>query len=242
MGDELFVPIEREQVVDSVSQQILDLVRSGELKTGARLPSERELVGRLGVSRSSVREALKGLASLGLIEIRQGVGAFVTDPQSAVPSVATLTVLSQDDARLQLQLMEARTALEITCARLAAQRATPDQLEKMSSSLEEFEEGVLTGDVARMVDADLEFHTTLIQATQNLIFLQMLNPINELLLEGRRRTTAAPEAAALVSKGHRAIYEAIAAGDGERAEQAMAQHLEDALQVLTQMQGAKGNS
>ena len=127
-------PAPRHKLAETVAQQLLAQVRSGIYEPGMRMPSERELMASLGVGRSTIREALNGLAVLGVIEIRHGQGAFVIQTDPATPPGALTSSLAKGVTR---DLLEARVAVELTIAELAARRRTPTdirEIEAMSKS------------------------------------------------------------------------------------------------------------
>src|SRR5947209_5799095 len=120
---------------DAVSESILSLIRSGELKPGMRLPSEPQLIEMTGVSRSSVREAIRSLETMGLVEIRRGKGTFIREIDTSGMTDAQMLLMLADRKVLE-NLVEVRETLEPMMARLAAERATDDDIAALRHHLE----------------------------------------------------------------------------------------------------------
>lgn len=212
------------QVADELRAQIL----GGVLAAGERLPSEAELTHAFGVSRSTVREALRVLTSQHLIETRRGVqgGSFVAapDPSRVVEDVGSaLGVLVMTPQLGIHDLLEARLLLEPTATRLAAQRADAETVEAIRAAA-----------VAPRDDRDpsgfvghIDFHTTILMATGNLMITMMGQPVNDVLRTRLRRVGVERGEWDKVDECHRVIAEHVAAGEAARAEEAMHDHLLD---------------
>ena len=211
--------------VDRVSEiaiQFEQAILSGELAPGDLLPSEREISARQGVSRSVVREALGRLTSLGLVRSMHGSGTRVEVPNGRQVSVGYRRLLHRADCRLE-DLAAVRLPLETTIAALAATRRTDDHLARLAQAQE------VLGDPAQALDAhvkaDLEFHATLADATGNTLFHVILEPMQELLIESRRRTLGR-YGSELAHRHHARILDAVRRGDPETAAEAMRDHIE----------------
>ncbi|GAA4615123.1 FadR/GntR family transcriptional regulator [Saccharopolyspora hordei] len=210
------------QVADELRSQIM----CGLLKPGARLPAESELTGMFGASRSTVREALRVLASQHLIETRRGVrgGSFVVapDPSQLVDDLGGLLGVLVATPQLGIgDLLEARLLLEPAAARLAAQRAdrdTADALRATAAAPRDSRDP--SGFVTHM-----DFHTMILMATGNLMFTMMGQPVSDVLRTRLDRAAVAQEQWQNVDACHIAIAEHIANGEAERAEDAMRSHL-----------------
>jgi GntR family transcriptional repressor for pyruvate dehydrogenase complex len=209
-----------QEIVDQIQQQIL----SGALKPGDQIPAERDLAERFGVSRTAVREAIKSLTEKGLIEVFVGRGTFVThlSPDRVVESI---TLLLRNEANGIASLQEARELLEAPTARRAAERRTEAHVARLRAIEAELEEERAIS--ARLVDGDTEFHVELARASGNPVLVLLTQTIMTLLRNERLyrddldMTIAMPEAFAR----HRELIDAIADRDGDRAEQAMIEHL-----------------
>jgi GntR family transcriptional repressor for pyruvate dehydrogenase complex len=205
-------------VVRHLEQGIL----SGQLAPGELLPSERELRDALGVSRSVVREALGRLASLGLVRSVHGSGTRVEAP-SARPIAAGYRRLLRHGEIDLAHLAEVRLPLETAIAARAARHRTAEHLGRLARTQEVLADGRAT--LEEQVGADLEFHGVLAEASGNPLFGVVLAPIQELLIESRRRTLGR-HGAALAHDHHAAILAAVQAQDEEGAAGAMRAHLE----------------
>lgn len=206
------------QVADQLEQSIL----AGQLAPGDLLPSERDLAAKLGVSRSVVREALGRLSSLGLVESVHGSGTRVGAPSTRPVTLGYQRLLSRPELKLE-DLAAVRLPLETTIVALAAARRTADHLKRLEKTQQ-----VLSNSHRSLeahVKADLEFHCILAEATGNPLFQVMLAPIQELLIESRRRTLGR-YGAELAHQHHARILAAVADQDAAEASKAMRAHIE----------------
>jgi len=182
VADVSFEPIRRETVMDTVASRIEQLVRSGELKSGDRLPPEPELAQKLKVSRSSVREALKGLMYLGLIRSRAGDGTYIQSSLGRVLNQHFQWMILLNEVS-HLEIYEFRKMLEPEAAALAASRATAAEKKRMRSALDAMSrcttpEGFLS--------ADIEFHEAFAQASGNAAIQTILRMLYHATTEARR--------------------------------------------------------
>lgn len=212
------------QVADELRSQIM----RGILEPGARLPAEAQLTRMFGVSRSTVREALRSLASQRVIETRRGVqgGSFVSapDPARLVEDVASALGVLVTTPQLEIRdLLEARLLLEPAAARLAAQRADADTVEALRAAASAPRD---PRDPSGFVP-HLDFHTIVLLATGNLMFTMMGQPVSDVLRTRFDRDAADHERWAEVDSCHATIAEHIANGDAEKAEEAMRNHVLD---------------
>jgi GntR family transcriptional repressor for pyruvate dehydrogenase complex len=219
----IFPRVTREpRLSDKVADLLLQTILSRGLKPGDRLPSERELGDQFGVSRTVVREAVRALAAKGVIDVRTGSGLRVAAVDAAAVS-ESIGLYLRGGTLAYAKVHEVRKLLEIEIAGLAAERATREHIERLRATCEQMERAV--EDVERAARLDLEFHRQIAQATDNELYLLLLDSIGEALLEIRRGNLAAgagPETLLL----HREIYDRIAAHDPEGARAAMARHLD----------------
>lgn len=205
------------------AQQIRELIHTGELKRGERLPSERELSERLGVSRTVVREAIKMLRASGYVKVRMGVGSFVTeDPINILED--QLSYSKDPESKKIADLHQVREVLEPAVAALAAQNATAEDIRKMEAAVQEMEQNLSNG--YRYIEADKLFHIALAEATKNSIFTILLNSIVDLLQEARRLAISTPGSGERSSRYHRRILEAVKNREAEEAFNAMSEHMQ----------------
>jgi GntR family transcriptional repressor for pyruvate dehydrogenase complex len=212
----------RTRLRDRAADQLLDMVLSGGLRVGERLPPERELVARLGVSRTVVREALNLLEARGLISIEHGRGAVVSGGSThAVRD--TLEVLLRVKPKTLWELLEIRKILEVEISGLAAERAGPEEVREMRTHLDRMLASIDAPE--GYVDADVEFHALLARGARNGVLLTMLDPIVELLRDSRRVSASRPGSARRALREHEEILRRVEAGDAEGARREMRAHL-----------------
>lgn len=217
------IPIRRTTVSGEVADRLVGLIRSGELPPGARLPSERELGVQFGVGRTSVREAVRMLQATGLVTVRPGHGIFVA---SDSPGAGWPFARWEANFHYRVEeLFEARIAIEPRAAARAAALAGHDDRDALARSLARFETAIHASDLPEMVLADSDFHDAIMRASHNRLFQAMFSVANHLLIESRRASLSTSDRAPRVLDKHRAIYDAIVAGDAPGAEQAMRAHL-----------------
>ncbi len=205
-----------------VVAEVRAAIERGDLKAGDRLPPERELAARFGVSRPTIRSVLKSLAAMGIVQARQGSGTFI----AAGPPVLTagpLTYLAALHGFTRHQMFEARQALESTVAAFAAQRATPETL--ISLNDETAAMFAALDQPGEFLAHDLAFHRTVAAAAGNPVLASMVEMVAEIFREARQDSIRYARDLRVAADEHRAIYQAIRAGDGERARRAMRDHL-----------------
>lgn len=223
-----FEAIRRNKVHEEVAKQLEDMIHN-RLRPGDKLPAERELAESLGVSRSSVRDAIRKLELMGLVEPRQGTGTVVRD----VTTESVITPLANVIARkrqLVSELLDFRKMLEPPLAARAAIHASPEQIAAMEDILRRHEEKVAGGHPA--VKEDSEFHYTIATASGNTIVLKVLDVVMDMLRETRSRslqTRGRPEKSLA---GHRRILTAIKDRDPEAAEAAMREHISNIEKIV----------
>lgn len=222
-------PLARLQAGASLSEQLASTLRAaietGQLSVGQKLPTESALVSQFGVSRTVVREAFSRLKTLGLIETRQGSGAFVKAPPAA--EAQSLNLNSDGSVEAVLHMVEVRRALEAESAALAAARASAATLATIQQALLALDRAVDAGGDG--VREDVAFHAAIAQAAGNPFLVSTLSYLNQ-FLEHATRVTRANEArkAALaqdVRQEHWAIFAAIEAGDAKAARAAGTRHM-----------------
>ena len=211
-----------------VASEIATQIFSGRMKSGDQLPTEPELASSFGVSRTVVREAIARLRSEGVVRSKQGAGVFVVDA-SPQPTLRIDRELLWDRAHFR-NLFELRAMLEINTAGLAAERRDDASIAAIFSALQHLR-GVPGSDPAS-VDADLDFHGAIAQATGNsfiVAFLRFISSqIRESIVATRRQTDPEMSARTTYSE-HTAIFEAIRNGDPAAAKRAMRKHIENAM-------------
>jgi GntR family transcriptional repressor for pyruvate dehydrogenase complex len=217
---------------DKVSAFLRDQLLNGSIRPGDRLIAERELAGQLGVSRPILREALRALAVIGVVEIRQGVGTIVRRPDVSVLGEFFTFALAQQSDIID-DVMEARIAIECQAVRLACQRATLSDVERLRGGLDRI--AATIDDQLEGGKADYEFHAALVDTAKSATLLCMYQAISELLLRSHVNRRALVGAAGTSSANfikeyliddHRRIFDAVVARDGQRADDVLRKHFE----------------
>jgi GntR family transcriptional repressor for pyruvate dehydrogenase complex len=227
--------IQKRRLPDVVVEQLAAAVLKGEFVAGERLPAERELAARFGVSRNVVREAVNNLRSRGLLVTHQGSGSQVSNKVHKPVSDLMGSVLSGqvDGERL---LLELRGALEVDVARLAAERASADEVAGLEDVLNAYDR---TGeDLDACAELDVAFHRTLALASHNNLFGLVLASLDDLLVKTRRKALAR-SGVATASLSHRRILDAVKSRQGTAAAAAMRMHLSETMDRLA---GSGGKS
>lgn len=225
--DYRFTPIDTARTSERAAEQLLELIRTGKLKGGNKLPSEQALAQALGISRATVREALSGLKALGLIVSRSGKGNFIAEDGAITRDWERLMAEIRNRSAF-LDAIEARRALESEVCCLAAERATPSQLEAIQTALE-LGKGVTSP--AEFRQADYQFHHSLALASANRLFIRFVEECF-LSLSGhywdilRQAGSTNGEVFATFCEEHRRIYEAVAGGNPTKAREKMIAHIE----------------
>lgn len=215
----------REAPVAEITRKLLEFLLSGEVTPGSKIPSERQLAEALGVGRSAVREAIKSLNLLGLLDVRQGDGTYLNRSGSdLLPRVIEWGLLLQEPRILDL--VEARGEIEVIVAGLAAQRRTDDDVAAIKAQLDAM--AAAEGDVPTYVDADIAFHVALAKASGNETFEGLLNSLRSLLLVWAARVLEHAGETKSSLAMHEPIFEAVANRDSEAARETMRAHMERA--------------
>jgi GntR family transcriptional repressor for pyruvate dehydrogenase complex len=230
----VFPVLQKSSVSLQAAEAIKSLIVAGELGSGDALPPERDLAVMLGISRPSVREAIRVLTAMNVVEPRHGGGTYVTslDPWLLARPI---NFLLQIEPSSFLDLFEVRQVLEVAAARLAATRIT----DEMVSALGELADAAAAAlrQPARYSELDFELHSKLVEATGNPIYLSLYESISDLMLESRRRTARVPAVRNQDYDEHVAIVAALRRRDADGAALAMHDHLERMRRVLDGMFG-----
>jgi len=230
--------IEYTRVSQEAVDQIVGLIESRQLQPGDRLPSERRLIERLGVSRTSVREALRSLEGMGLIEVRAGKGAYVKQPISEFVESTLPNPLLVDRDTLK-KLFELREIIETGAAAIAAQEATEEDLQIIHQAVERVEANFTAENLDGMVEADIQLHRAILVATGNDILVRVMDNIADLLKEMRRTSLSVTEGVRQTIAGHRAILVALERREPELARKAMQTHLQSVIAKINADESGK---
>ena len=213
-------PVTRPRLYEQVAQQILEWVRENDLHVGDRLPPERELATRLGVSRATVSQALVAMEVVGVVAVRHGDGAVLVESSGTSKVVDAL----RRHAQQLPDIIEAREALESKLAALAAVRRTDDDLARIDAALEVMAKDIAAG--GRGVEGDELFHAAVTTAGHSALLQRLMGEISELVKETRIESLSQPERARESLEGHRRIAAAIRERDAAAATEAMRDHVE----------------
>ena len=212
-------PVLRSRLYEQVADQISSWIKENGAVPGDRLPPERELAQRLGVSRATLSQALVALEVIGVVVVRHGDGTVLTEQARTGPVIEAIRAHAD---RLP-EIIEARDALESKLAALAAVRRTDADLAAIRAALEEMERDIEAG--RRGVEADEQFHGAITAAARSELLTQMMAAIDDLIRETRLESLSQPGRPRESLAGHQRIADAIAAGDPDAAAQAMHEHV-----------------
>jgi GntR family transcriptional repressor for pyruvate dehydrogenase complex len=219
----VFEQFKRSNISDLAMSSLLDLIRRRVLKPGDRLPSQRDLVNRMGVSQTAVREALRSLASIGVIEVHPGRGAFVSSisPDMLVRPESFFFLLQRESL---LQAIEVRRILEVEAIALASERATDEDLADLKAALDRIETGLRSDE--KPFQQSPYFHVAIAKATHNMILANMVESFAKLMMEGAQVIAAnAPDSKEKEYSSHALLFDAILKKDPENARNCMREHL-----------------
>lgn len=215
-------PISRSKLAETVAKQLLEEIASKDLRPGTKMPSERELMNALNVGRSTIREAVNGLAMIGVLDIRHGQGAFVANADAGV--LAPRGIAAALSRGVTRDLFEARRLVEIHVAGLAAERRTDSDLQELAECLAEHERAIATGDPA--VEPSVHFHVRIGEAAHSEVLCSFVRSFATLMTERGPVLEAKPGFREWEVEQHRSVFEPIRDADPELARRHMAAHLD----------------
>ena len=223
-----FEAVRKGKLYEEVARQIESFILE-KLKPGDKLPAERELAEMFSVSRSSIRDAIRSLQSMGLVEPRQGVGTVVCEITADAVINPLANVLGRK-RQMVTELLDVRKMLEPPLAARAASHASAEELAEMEEILRRQQEKVARGE--NTVEEDSEFHYAIAMASDNSIVLKVLDMLMDLLRETRERSLQVEGRSQKSLDGHRRILSAIKRHDSEAAQNAMRRHIEDVEHIV----------
>lgn len=212
-------PLVRPRLYEQLVERLLDHMWSEGMGPGDRLPPERELAGLLGVSRASVVQALVALEVQGVVSVRHGEGAMIRE----VPADRQVLAALRDRRHRLREVIEAREALEVKIAALAAERRTDEDLAEIDASLQLMAEDIEEG--GRGVAGDERFHAAVTAAAHSGLLASLMREISELIRESRVESLSQPDRPSQSLAGHRRVADAIRAADASAASGAMGDHI-----------------
>ena len=233
MPQDNLTPVSRTTLTADIYRKLVSHIIRGVWRPGERIPSERQLGQILGVGRASLREALKALEIMGMIETRLGDGTYVCQRSEFLsrPLLWAITSSSETDAH---ELVEARKLIETEMAGLAAERATAEDLKQIGIHLDQMERSLESQ--SSFLQSDIEFHLAVGQAAHNTILMNALHLIRNLLQEWIGSTLQLEGVALIALEHHKAIFLAVAKKNVPAARAAMATHLQEMARLLLEAQ------
>ncbi len=235
----MFRSVKRQRVSDEIVGQVRALISEGVLKPGDRLPPERELIREFGVSRPSLREALKSLVAQGFLEVKQGDRTFVKSITSEKLQ-DPLSLLLKADSKKIFDLIEVRKAMEAWGAFHAAQRGSEEDVKQLEEIIEEMKEALDEGKSCEKQDAD--FHLAMAQATHNTIQTHIMSTIYDLLRESVARVFRDQGKAKKLFNQHYRIFSAIKNRSPDKARERVLEHLNYVESEVKALRNQKGSS
>lgn len=218
-----FERVHRTRSYEGIVDQVRQLVDTGKLRPGDRLPPERELARTLSVSRSTLKEAFRVLEHVGLVESKMGRGRYIAQPRSARSSTHALSDVLEHATIIDF--LQVRRFLEVPMAGIAAELATPEDIARIGKTLE------MPGDSEEAsLRADTEFHLALAEATHNTVYLRFVSSEEFLLYRMAMNTRPSPVDRALLREEHIQVASAVRRHDRLDAEAAMLRHISSATQ------------
>ncbi len=223
-----FEAVRRNRIYEEIARQIEKMIAE-KMKPGDMLPPERQLADKFGVSRSSIRDAIRMLELAGLVEARQGSGTVVRE-RSADAVVTPLTSVLVQKRKMVGELLEVRKMIEPPLAARAATHATGEQVTEMDAILRRQAEKMKAGELA--VEEDTEFHYAIALASDNSVVLKVLDVLMDLLRDTRQRSLQVAGRPEKSIAGHQQILDAIKRRDAAGAQDAMCRHIESVEQIV----------
>jgi GntR family transcriptional regulator, transcriptional repressor for pyruvate dehydrogenase complex len=209
-----FQEMRKQTVPEGIVQNILEMLQRGELKPGDQMPTERELMERMNVSRSSLREALRALSIMNIIKIHPGRRSTITSLEADLLVKHLEFAISLEGDTL-FHLFEVRKMLEVNCAGLAAERIEKEEIQRLEEIIE----------MDSIRDMDLDIHRQIVEISKNPILKRVYLSIEQLSQASRQRTSSIPGVREQAQKDHPEIVQAIIERDPEAAREAMLKHL-----------------
>lgn len=229
----LFSSVKASKIPDVLYKQLVSLITTGEIKPGERLPSERDMSLELGVSRQSIREAIYRAKAAGLIEVKQGGGSFVISSLRGNLK-QPLSVLLEGQAGKIFEFLEVRKLIEVWCAEKASMAARAADLKRMEGTLKRMHKAKLA--TSGWEKADLEFHSAIAAATQNVIALHLMEGLKESFHAYFRvkKFTTRSERRDVILRQHERIFEAIKRKNPQEARKRALEHLAYVEKLITE--------
>jgi len=227
-----FGTVEKESLPEKIAERIIKLIQEKHLLPGDRLPPERELAEMMGVSRPILREALRALTVMNIIENRQRAGTYITslEPEKLVEHLEFIFSLEDNT---YLMLLEARKVVESGLAEIAAKKITDDKIKELEGIVEKSSN--LIDNPEAFLLADLELHRIISEAAQNPILSRFMTSITRISIHSRRRTSSSTRVREQTVKDHHAIVTSLKMHSPAAAKEAMLTHIQNIEKRLAEM-------
>lgn len=228
--------IKRTSATDEAFKALHDMITSGGLKHGDKLPSQARLAEQFGVSRNTIREAINRLTVIGLLDAKQGVGTLI-NTSSTSGSIASLSghfLLQPSTVR---EFMEARVIIEVATVRLAVMRADEEALAELEELVRMQSKAIKNGNVEAFIKYDVEFHFSLARASGNKVLVQFLGAVTDLMRTFVSEVSLLPRATRNAVAFHRDIIKFIRSRDADAAEHKLIDHLTDVVKNIEKSTG-----
>lgn len=235
--DELIKKVKRVPISQGVTQQLIDLIMSGKFSTGEKLPSEKKLMDAFGIGRSSLRESIKALEALGLVEVRVPEGTFVSESLGDffTKQLALMSKIGFDNIS---ELIEARMIIETQIAILASQKATDDDISDLTTLLNIMIHSKSNFEYQK---SDVDFHKKLAEMSRNSFLIQVSNILQEITFIWIKKVITLPNVKSFAIDQHSEILDAIKNKDITATFKAMDNHLKYVSELLIQVNNSESN-
>jgi GntR family transcriptional repressor for pyruvate dehydrogenase complex len=225
-------PVPRTTLTESAFEQLISYVVNGTWKPGDKIPPERELCQQLGIARTSLREALKAMELVGMLDSRVGDGTFVC-PRTEFLSRPLLWAFTGTDHVELRDIMEARTLIEENLAGLAAERGTEEEISTIEQSIKMMRDCIERRD--SILEADLMFHLAIATAAHNEVLRNAVQLLRNLMRQWLYFKLLMPDVPQIVLKRHETVLRAIRRRDGNAARAAMREHLDETVRLVSEV-------
>ncbi|MEI7450822.1 MAG: FadR/GntR family transcriptional regulator [Desulfomonile sp.] len=228
--------IKRTSATDETFKALHDMITSGGLKYGDKLPSQDRLAEKFGVSRNTIREATNRLIVIGLLSAKQGVGTLVnkSGPSGSIALLSGHFLLQLSTVR---EFMEARLIIEMATVRLAVMRADEAALAELDEHVAKQSKAIRNGNLEAFIKHDVEFHFSLARASGNTVLVQFLGAVTDLMKTLVREVSLLPRATRNALSFHRDILKFIRTRDADAAERKLIEHLADVVKNIEKSTG-----
>ncbi|WP_203339514.1 FadR/GntR family transcriptional regulator [Planococcus beijingensis] len=229
-----FKQIRTRKIYEEVTDSILEMIKTGQFKAGDKLDSVEQLAKNFNVGRSAIREALSGLRAMGLVEMRQGEGTYITtfDATTFSLPLSSALLMKREDIK---ELSEVRKILEVGAVASASINYEAEDLLPMEEALQAMKEAKGQGEIGEK--ADLDFHLAIAHATHNKMLINLMTSVSEIMVESMKETRLlllySQEMMGSLYEEHQLIYESIKARRNEEAQKNMLTHLIGVEKVLS---------